>query len=52
MVHFDLAESQRQAIPVIHFKVVLSSVPFGVFTETVKLLFAFLFPMGFKICHW
>jgi hypothetical protein len=41
-----------QVIPLIQFKVTFSSVPFGVLTETVKLLFAFLFPLVFEICHW
>jgi hypothetical protein len=43
-VHFYLVEPRRQAIPVVPFKVAFSSVPFGVLTEIVKLLFAFF--------HW
>jgi hypothetical protein len=41
-----------RAIPVGPFKVAFSSVPFGVLTEIMKVFFAFLFPLGFKICHW
>jgi hypothetical protein len=35
----------------VSFKLTFPFVSFGVFTETVKLLFAFLFPLGCKICH-
>jgi hypothetical protein len=42
MVHFYLVEPQRWAIPAVPFKGAFFSVPFGVLTETVKLLFAFL----------
>jgi hypothetical protein len=29
-----------------------SPVSFGVLTKTVKVFFAFLYSLGFKICHW
>jgi hypothetical protein len=51
-VHFYLAEPRRRAITVVPVKVVFSPVPFGVLTETGKLLCALLFPLGFKICQW
>jgi hypothetical protein len=44
---FCLVELRIRAIPVVHFRLAFSSVPFGVFTETVKLLFALLFPLCF-----
>jgi hypothetical protein len=51
-VHFYLAEPGKQAILVVSFKIAFSSVHFDVLKESVKHLFAFIFPLGFKVCHW
>jgi hypothetical protein len=50
-VHFYLVESQRRAIPVVPFKVIFFSAPFGVLTEIEAPLCLPLFT-GFMICHW
>jgi hypothetical protein len=47
-VQFYLAEPRRRAIPVVSFKVALSSVHFGALTETVKLLFVIV--ADFALC--
>jgi hypothetical protein len=49
---FYLMEPGRLAILVVPLKVAFSSVPYGVLTKTLNLLFAFLSPVGFNICPW
>jgi hypothetical protein len=47
-VHFYLAEPRRLTIPVVRFKVAFFSISLGVLAETAKLLFAFLFTLGYS----